>query len=277
MSAHGAVSRGWGTGAACSALTEGRRLLRRALGTANRRTSPTQKGREASSLKDSRPGLWPEGLSQEARWRSEAGSGSICVPVACGASFVDGAVSGHSLRCPASHKACIRVAQGPSLCPHGRAFLLHSLLLPLCPLLSYPNPPQNNGGRADSPPRFPEGPGLWPGSWASAGAAIGPWGVFTLDFPYLSDLGFLTTVRMRPVHRCALTAAAGGTQHLQTQPTTPTGANKSAVVAHVDARGRQGRAGCSHPPRVSGRPQPGRSPSCPAARRPHTRVSVRPG
>lgn len=75
-SAHGAVSPGWGTGAACSALGEGRWLLPRALGT-NRRTSPTQKGREASSLKDS---LWLEGLSQEAQWRSEVGVGfHLCV------------------------------------------------------------------------------------------------------------------------------------------------------------------------------------------------------
>lgn len=46
-----------------------------------------------------------------------------------------------------------------------------------------------------------------------------------LDFPYLSDLGFLMTVRVKLAPGCALIAAAGG-RASPDQPTAPTDANK---------------------------------------------------
>lgn len=59
-----------------------------------------------------------------------------------------------------------------------------------------------------SPSGLPKELGPWVGSWAPTGAVVGPWVVvFTLDFPYLSDLGFLMTVKTKLVRRCELTAS----------------------------------------------------------------------
>lgn len=80
---------------------------------------------------------------------------------------------------------------------------------------------------------------------------MGPWEVvFTLDFLYLSDLGFLMTVKMKLVRRCELTASCRRqTDYLQTQPTSPVEPNKGAILAHLDERGRQGaeQAALTHP------------------------------
>lgn len=126
-------------------------------------------------------------------------------------------------------------------------------------LFSLSIPPQNSGERGRLPTLSPTGAWPWAGSQAPAGASVGPWEVvFTLDFLYLSDLGFLMTVKMKLVRRCELTASCRRqTDYLQTQPTSPVEPNKGAILAHLDERGRQGaeqaaltRAG-RHPPNQS--------------------------
>ena len=91
-----------------------------------------------------------------------------------------------------------------------------------------------------------------------------------LDFPYLSDLGFLTTVRVKLAPGCALCRR----QSISRPAHSTHRCKQSAILAPVDTWAHEGRAGCSCRPRVSGRlgtvPQghcpPGCSPSCPAAR-----------
>lgn len=63
-----------------------------------------------------------------------------------------------------------------------------------------------------------------------------------LDFPYLSDLGFLMTVRVKLAPGCALTAAAGGTQSIS-RPAHNTHRRKQRC--HHGAHGCVGTAGPS--------------------------------
>lgn len=106
-------------------------------------------------------------------------------------------------------------------------------------LFSSPSPPQNNGGQGGIPTLSPRGAWPWAGSRTPAGATFGPWVVvFTSNFLYLSDLGFLMTVKMKLVRRCELTASCGRqTDYLQIQPMSPMEPNKEAVLAHLAERG----------------------------------------
>ena len=84
-----------------------------------------------------------------------------------------------------------------------------------------------------------------------------------LDFPYLSDLGFLMTVRVKLAPGCALTAAAGGRQSIS-RPTHNTHRRKQRC--HHGARGYVGTAGLSRLFLPSPGVQPtGHSPSRPLA------------
>ena len=104
-----------------------------------------------------------------------------------------------------------------------------------------------------------------------------------LDFPYLSDLGFLTTVRVKLAPRCALCRR----QSISRPAHSTHRCKQSAILAPVDTWAHEGRAGCSCRPRVSGRlgtvPQghcpPGCSPllpCCSVCTRPHVEVCAPP-
>lgn len=127
-------------------------------------------------------------------------------------------------RCgPGQVSACVSVSASsciPSLC-----LLSVSLFWSYCadgrptPVrLTQPTPEQ--WGQGGLPTLSPRGALPWTRSWAPAGATVGPWVVvFTLNFLYLSDLGFLMTVKMKLVRRCELTASCGRqTDYLPTQP-----------------------------------------------------------
>lgn len=95
-----------------------------------------------------------------------------------------------------------------------RCLAVSSLVLPcrwqVSTCLAQPSPPQNDGGQGGLP--IPSPRRAWPlgGNLGSRWSCGGPPVVVsTSDFPYLSDLGFLMTVKMKLVRRCELTASCG--------------------------------------------------------------------